>query len=116
MKLGETRAADCPTTKGDQRFADLVKELTNGRIIIEVYPAKQLGEETTVIEQVQLGAVEFTRVSLSPTKPEDLKGLKIRVQESALMVGLVESFGEVYCCATCSTPVSAGRRKSPPRF
>jgi tripartite ATP-independent transporter DctP family solute receptor len=29
------------------------------------------------------------------TKPEDLKGMKIRVQESPLMVGLVESFGAV---------------------
>ena len=158
MKLGETHAADYPTTQGDQKFADLVKERTNGRIIIEVYPAKQLGEETAVIEQVQIGAIEFTRVSISPmaafykpfdalqmpylyrnadhmwkvlngsigqkfldavevanfvglcyydggqrrfytkpleTKPEDLKGLKIRVQESALMVGLVESFGAV---------------------
>ena len=66
MKLGETHAADYPTTKGDQKFADLVKERTNGRIIIEVYPAKQLGEEKAVIEQVQIGAIEFTRVSLSP--------------------------------------------------
>jgi tripartite ATP-independent transporter DctP family solute receptor len=158
MKLGETHAADYPTTQGDQKFADLVKERTNGRIIIEVYPAKQLGEETAVIEQVQIGAIEFTRVSISPmaafykpfdalqmpylyrnadhmwkvlngsigqrfldsvasanfvglcyydggqrsfytkplvTKPGDLKGLKIRVQESALMVGLVQSFGAV---------------------
>jgi tripartite ATP-independent transporter DctP family solute receptor len=158
MKLGETHAADYPTTMGDQRFADLVKERTNGRIIIEVYPAKQLGEETAVIEQVQIGAIEFTRVSISPmaafykpfdalqmpylyrnadhmwtvlngpigerflksvekanfvglcyydggqrsfytktlvTKPSDLRGQKIRVQESALMVGLVESFGAV---------------------
>ena len=29
------------------------------------------------------------------TKPEDLRGMKIRVQESPLMVGLVESFGAV---------------------
>jgi len=158
MKLGETHAADYPTTQGDQKFADLVKERTNGRIVIEVFPAKQLGEEKAVIEQVQIGAVEFTRVSISPlaafyapfdalqmpylyrnadhmwkvlngsigqrfldsvasanfvglcyydggqrsfyTKtpvkvPGDLKGLKIRVQQSPLMVGLVESFGAV---------------------
>jgi tripartite ATP-independent transporter DctP family solute receptor len=158
MKLGETHAADYPTTMGDQRFADLVKERTNGRIIIEVYPAKQLGEEKAVIEQVQIGAIEFTRVSISPmaafykpfdalqmpylyrdadhmwtvlngpigerflgsveaanfvglcyydggqrsfyTKepvkvPTDLRGMKIRVQQSPLMVGLVESFGAV---------------------
>ncbi|HWQ62181.1 MAG TPA: TRAP transporter substrate-binding protein, partial [Negativicutes bacterium] len=41
-------------------------ERTNGRIKVEVYPSSQLGEEKAVIEQVQLGAVAFTRVSSAP--------------------------------------------------
>ncbi len=66
LRLAETHAADYPTTKGDFYFADLVKERTNGRITIEVYPSSQLGEEKPVIEQVQFGAIDFTRVSISP--------------------------------------------------
>ncbi|TJY41315.1 TRAP transporter substrate-binding protein [Cohnella pontilimi] len=63
FRLAETHPADYPTTKGDQKFAELVKERSNGRITIDVFPGSQLGEEKAVIEQVQLGAIEFTRVS-----------------------------------------------------
>ncbi len=165
MRLAETHPQDYPTTKGDYEFARLVKERTQGRIVIEVYHSKQLGEEKAVIEQVQLGGIDMTRVSISPVaafvrdldalqlpylyrdadhmwkvlngaigkdifkkleasnfvgigwfesgarnfytkKPVktvgDLKGMKIRVQQSPLMVGLVESLGAV------ATPMAFG--------
>ena len=159
LRLGETHPKDYPTTKGDFKFAELVKERTNGRVVIEVYPGSQLGQEKAAIEQVQFGAIDFTRVSISVfasfaaqmnslqmpylfrdidhmwkvlkgpigeellasldsanfvglgwfeagarsfyntkrsvQKPEDLEGLKIRVQESDLMVSLVKAFGAV---------------------
>jgi len=159
LRLAETHGADYPTTQGDYEFARLVEERSNGRIKIEVYPGSQLGEERAVIEQVQFGAIDFTRVSMSPLaafSPDlnalqmpylyrnadhmwevlnskigddfldsmedagfvglswfdsgarsfynsvrpiksvaDLAGLKIRVQESDLMIGLVESLGAV---------------------
>jgi len=158
MKLAETHPQDYPTTKGDYEFARLVKERSNGRIVVEVYHSKQLGEERAVIEQVQLGAIDMTRVSISAvsafvrdldafqlpylyrdaahmwkvlngpigeeilkkheafnfvgvgwfeagsrnfyTKKQvktvgDLKGMKIRVQQAPLMVGMVEALGAV---------------------
>jgi len=58
---------------GDYEFAKLVKERSNGKITIEVYHSKQLGEEKAVIEQVQLGAIDFTRVSLAPVASFDAK-------------------------------------------
>ncbi|EGO63843.1 TRAP transporter substrate-binding protein [Acetonema longum] len=66
FRLAETHPADYPTTLGDKKFAELVLERSKGRIKIDVFPAAQLGEEKSVIEQVQLGAIEFTRVSSSP--------------------------------------------------
>jgi tripartite ATP-independent transporter DctP family solute receptor len=63
FRLAETHPADYPTTLGDKKFAELVNQASNGRIKIDVFPASQLGEEKAVIEQVQLGAIEFTRVS-----------------------------------------------------
>ncbi|MEW6264437.1 MAG: TRAP transporter substrate-binding protein [Thermodesulfobacteriota bacterium] len=66
LKLAETHPQDYPTTKGDYEFARLVKERSQGRIVVEVYHSKQLGEEKAVIEQVQLGGIDFTRVSISP--------------------------------------------------
>jgi tripartite ATP-independent transporter DctP family solute receptor len=166
LRLGETHPADYPTTKGDYEFARLVKESSGGRITVEIYHSKQLGEEKAVIEQVQLGAIDFTRVSVSvmaafvrdldalqlpylyrdadhmwkvlrgpigaelfkkleasnfvgmcwydggsrnfytkkPVKTvTDLKGMKIRVQQSPLMVGMVEGLGAV------ATPLDYGQ-------
>ncbi len=54
LRLAETHPQDYPTTKGDYEFARLVKERSNGRIVVEVFHSKQLGEERAVIEQVQL--------------------------------------------------------------
>ncbi|WP_370872544.1 TRAP transporter substrate-binding protein [Paenibacillus zeirhizosphaerae] len=66
FRLAEAHPADYPTTKGDMKFAELVKEKSGGRITIDVFPSAQLGEEKSAIEQVQLGAIEFTRVSTGP--------------------------------------------------
>nr|MDA3812161.1 TRAP transporter substrate-binding protein DctP [Spirochaetaceae bacterium] len=66
LRLAETHPADYPTTQGDFEFAKLVEKRSNGKIKIKVYPGAQLGEEKAVIEQVQFGAIDFTRVSISP--------------------------------------------------
>ena len=66
LRLAETHPQDYPTTKGDYEFARLVDEYTDGRIKVEVYHSKQLGEEKAAIEQVQFGAIDFTRVSIAP--------------------------------------------------
>jgi len=187
LRLAETHPKGYPTELGDEEFARLVKERSNGRIIIEVYPGSQLGEEKAVIEQVQFGAIDITRVSISPVAafvpklnafqmpylyrdsdhmwkvlkgdigmellaslepfgfiglgwfeagarsfynskkpvyaPADLKGMKIRVQESELMLGLVRSFGaiptpmpygEVY--SGLQTGVVDGAENNPPSY
>lgn len=66
FRLAEAHPSDYPTTLADKEFARLVEERTQGRIIIKVYDSQQLGEEKSVIEQVQFGAIDFTRVSLGP--------------------------------------------------
>ncbi len=66
LKLAEVHPQGYPTELGDEEFARLVGERTNGRIKVEVYPGAQLGDEKTAIEQVQIGALAFTRVSSAP--------------------------------------------------
>ncbi len=66
LRLAETHPDDYPTTLGDKHFADLVRERSDGRIDIQVFAGGQLGEESDVIEQVQMGSVEMTRVSSAP--------------------------------------------------
>lgn len=153
----ENQAKDYPTTQGAYKFAELVKEKTNGRIEIMVVEDGESGDEKSVIEQLQFGGVDFARVSLSPlselvpklnvlqmpylytgaehmwkvldgdigdefmasfdgsnmvalswydagarnfynskrpvTSLGDIKGLKIRVQESELMISMIEALG-----------------------
>ncbi len=67
LKLSEVHIDGYPTTLADQKFAELVKEKTEGRIEIEVYANGVLyGEETGAIEAMQLGDIAFARVSASP--------------------------------------------------
>lgn len=157
LKLADNQAPDYPTVVGDNEFAKLVKDRSKGKIEVKVYPSGQLGDEKSVIEQVQLGAIDFARINSAPlaefskdigvfnmpylfnssdqmwkvlngpigdkllksleggkmegltyydsgardfynTKhavehPSDLKGLKIRVQQSKTFVDLVNGFG-----------------------
>jgi tripartite ATP-independent transporter DctP family solute receptor len=66
FRLADIQPPDYPTVVGDKKFAELVNQRTNGRIKIDVFPSAQLGDEKSVIEQVQLGAIEFTRISSGP--------------------------------------------------
>ena len=66
LKYADNQPYDYPTTEAARYFAQLVEERTDGRIKVEVYHGGQLGDEKAVIEQLQFGAVDFTRVSLSP--------------------------------------------------
>jgi TRAP-type C4-dicarboxylate transport system substrate-binding protein len=44
-------------------FADRVKELTKGKLIINVYPNSQLGNEREYVEFLQTGQTEFARTA-----------------------------------------------------
>ncbi|TQL67592.1 tripartite ATP-independent transporter DctP family solute receptor [Nocardioides albertanoniae] len=66
FRLAETHPDDYPTTLGDKKFAELVEKYSDGRIKIQVFANAQLGEESDAIEQVQMGAIEMTRISSAP--------------------------------------------------
>ncbi|MCC8026402.1 MAG: TRAP transporter substrate-binding protein [Clostridium sp.] len=66
LTYAENQAEDYPTTQGAYKFAELVREKTGGKIEIQVNAGGLLGDEKTVIEQLQFGGVDFARVSLSP--------------------------------------------------
>lgn len=153
----ENQPEDYPTTLGGYKFAELVQERTNGRIQIIIQAEGILGDEKSVIQQLQYGGIDFTRASLSSLSEkipklnvlqmpylykdskhmwsvlegeigddflnsfessdmvalswydagarnfynskqpirslEDMRGMKIRVQESNLMIRMVEALG-----------------------
>ena len=57
--LSETHTVHIAMTQ----FADEVKEKTDGRIIINIFPNGQLGSETENLEQLQAGVIAMTKVS-----------------------------------------------------
>ena len=66
FQLAEIHESSYPTSLANVKFAELVKERTNGRIEIQVYSGGLLGDEVDVIEKLQLGTVEFARISMAP--------------------------------------------------
>ena len=57
--LSETHTVHIAMTQ----FAEEVKEKTDGRIIINIFPNGQLGSETENLEQLQAGVIAMTKVS-----------------------------------------------------
>ncbi|MCL2618806.1 MAG: TRAP transporter substrate-binding protein [Defluviitaleaceae bacterium] len=146
-----------PSVMAHRYFEQLIFERSNGELIADIFPGAVLGGEGAVIEQVQMGATQTTRISsaMLPTiddafaalflpyiwnsredmfrvldgevgdyfaqrlhqhgmhilawhdpgtrnlynalrpiyTPEDLAGMRIRVQESELMINLVNAMG-----------------------
>lgn len=157
LRLGHGLDVTHPVHLGMVRMAERAKELSNGRVTIEIFPNGQLGSERTLLEQVQMGCIDMVKVSASAMesfvpevgainlpyvfrdeghyfrtldspvgreildagervglkglcfydagsrsfytrdrpirRPEDLKGLKIRVQPSPIAIQMVKAFG-----------------------
>lgn len=64
LRYADNQPKDYPTTLAAEYFADLVEEHTGGKVVIRVYCNGELGDENSVMEQVQFGGIDFTRVSL----------------------------------------------------
>ena len=166
LRLAHGLAPTHPVHKAMLYLSERMKEKSNGKVIIDVYPSQQLGTERQCIELLQIGGLAMTKVSasvlegfapefkvfslpyifrddeqkfkvfegsigkkllLSPQKyrlrglcyydagsrsfytknnpiykPSDLIGLKIRTQESATSVKMVNALG------ASATPIAWG--------
>ncbi|MFA7404482.1 MAG: TRAP transporter substrate-binding protein DctP [Pelobacteraceae bacterium] len=60
FKLAHVITAGTPIDVGAKKYAELVKQRTNGEVDIKVFPAGQLGGERAIIEGVQLGTIEMS--------------------------------------------------------
>ena len=69
IKSSDVHADGYPTVEAIKYMGELLEKWTNGRITIQVFGAMQLGGEKEALEQVQLGALEMTRVSVGVVGP-----------------------------------------------
>jgi tripartite ATP-independent transporter DctP family solute receptor len=55
-----------PTVEAVVRLGKKLETETKGRLSVQMFPAMQLGGEKEMIEQAQVGALQFARVSVGP--------------------------------------------------
>ncbi len=65
LKGGLVSPAETTQTKTLLEWAKMVKERTDGAVIIEVYPAEQLGNERALLESTNLGTIDWTLIGPS---------------------------------------------------
>lgn len=73
LKSSDVHPLGYPTVEAVERMGKKLESATSGRLSIQMFPSMQLGGEKEMIEQAQLGALAFARVSvgvMGPVVPE----------------------------------------------
>jgi tripartite ATP-independent transporter DctP family solute receptor len=66
MKAADVHPLGYPTVEAVVRLGKKLEAATNGRLSVQMYPSMQLGGEKEMLEQAQVGALQFARVSVGP--------------------------------------------------
>jgi len=69
IKSSDVHPMGYPTTDAIQYMGELLETWTSGRMTIKIFHSMQLGGEKEALEQVQVGALEMTRVSVGVVGP-----------------------------------------------
>jgi tripartite ATP-independent transporter DctP family solute receptor len=64
LKSADVHPPGYPTVAAVEAMGAKLSDATGGRLSIQVYPSMQLGGEKEFLEQTQIGAIDFARVSL----------------------------------------------------
>lgn len=66
LKLGTTVNEEDSFQIAAEKFAELVKERTNGAYQIEIYPNGTLGDEAAMLESMQIGTLDAAIITSGP--------------------------------------------------
>jgi tripartite ATP-independent transporter DctP family solute receptor len=69
LKASDVHPAGYPTVTAVEDIGKKLDKATNGRLSVAMYPSMQLGGEKEAIEQAQVGAIAFARVSVGALGP-----------------------------------------------
>src|SRR5438445_11660469 len=73
LKASDVHPAGYPTVVAVENIGKKLEAATGGRLSVQMFASMQLGGEKEAIEQAQVGAIQFARVSvgaLGPVIPE----------------------------------------------
>src|SRR5580692_9667992 len=79
FKASDVHPEGYPTVQAVENMGKRLEEATGGRLSIQMYASMQLGGEKEAIEQAQVGALQFARVSVGTLGPviDDLNVLNL---------------------------------------
>jgi tripartite ATP-independent transporter DctP family solute receptor len=69
LKASDVHPSGYPTVVAVEDIGKKLDKATNGRLTVAMYPSMQLGGEKEAIEQAQVGAIAFARVSVGALGP-----------------------------------------------
>jgi tripartite ATP-independent transporter DctP family solute receptor len=69
LKASDVHPQGYPTVAAVENLGKKLSAATNGRLSVAMYPSMQLGGEKEAIEQAQVGAIAFARVSVGALGP-----------------------------------------------
>ena len=69
LKASDVHPAGYPTVAVVESMGKKLEQASNGRLSVAMYPSMQLGGEKEAIEQAQVGAIAFARVSVGALGP-----------------------------------------------
>lgn len=92
MNVGHTLTTDSPFHVGAQKFADILKEKSNGDINVTVFPHSQLGGELTMIQGAVAGTTDLL-ITGQPTLNNTVK--EFLVFDAPYLFDSVEQANEI---------------------
>ena len=66
IKAADVHPQGYPNVVAVQNMGEKLKEQTDGKLEIKVFPGGVLGDEKQMIEQAQMGAIDMIRISMAP--------------------------------------------------
>ena len=69
LKASDVHPPGYPTVVAVQNIGKKLEQATDGRLSVQMYASMQLGGEKEAIEQAQVGAIQFARVSVGALGP-----------------------------------------------
>lgn len=72
LKLAHGNGADHPMNQGAEMFAELVEERSGGAVLVDVFPARQLGGNREMFEGVMAGSIDIAIVPVNQPASIDL--------------------------------------------
>src|ERR1700675_33532 len=69
LKASDVHPLGYPTVEAVENMGKKLEKATNGRLSVQMYASMQLGGEKEAIEQAQVGAIQFARVSVGALGP-----------------------------------------------